>query len=105
MCGGTEAHGHFLDDTGHEESEDDEGKEEADAETGSSSGVGEHAGAIVFAEHDEDAGADEKPEEPRAGPQTPLCAGFEDAATVMGAINIFVGDDDATGGDGGGERV
>ena len=50
--GGTEAHGHFLHDAGHDEREDHEGEEETNAVAGSGGGVGEHAGAVVFAEHD-----------------------------------------------------
>ena len=63
MGGGAETHGHLLNDAGHDEGENDEGEEEADAVAGSGGGVGKHAGAIVLAEHDEDAGADEQPEQ------------------------------------------
>ena len=66
MGGGAEAHGHFLNDAGHDEGEDDEGKEEADAVAGSGGGIGQHAGAVVLSEHDEDAGTDEQPEQPGA---------------------------------------
>ena len=67
MGGGAEADGHFLDDDGHAEGEGDEGDEKTDAEFGAGGGVGEHAGPVVFAEHDEDAGADEQPEKARFG--------------------------------------
>ncbi len=60
---GAEADGHFLDDDGHAEGENDERKEESDAEFGAGGGVGNHAGAVIFTEHDQDAGTDEQPEE------------------------------------------
>ena len=63
MGSGAEADGHFLDDDGHAKGEDDEREEESDAELGAGGGVGEHAGAVIFAEHDEDAGTGEQPEE------------------------------------------
>ena len=95
--GGAETHGHFLHDAGHEEREDYEGKEEADAVAGSGGGVRQHAGAVVFAEHDEDAGTDEQPEEAGAGPGAVLGAGGADAVAVVGAVDVFVGDDHAVG--------
>jgi hypothetical protein len=58
MGGCAQADGHFLDYDGHAEREGDEGEEEADAEPGAGGGVGEHAGAVVLSEHDQDAGAD-----------------------------------------------
>ena len=95
--GRAEAHGHFLDDAGHEEGEHDEGEEEADAEAGSGGGVGQHAGAIVFSKHDENAGTDEEPEKPGARPGAVLGAGGEDAFAIVGAVDVFVGDDDGFG--------
>ena len=95
--GGAEAHGHFLNHAGHEEGEHDEGKEEADAEARSGGGVREHAGAVVFAEHDENAGADEQPQQAGTGPEATLGAGGPDALAVVGAVNVFVGDDDGVG--------
>src|SRR5208283_618687 len=61
MGRGAEAHGHFLDDDGHAEGEGDEGDEESDTELGAGGGVGEHAGAVILSEHDEDTGADQQP--------------------------------------------
>ena len=97
MSGGAEAHSHFLNDAGHEEGEHDEGQEEADAEARSGSGVGEHAGAIIFAEHDENARTDEQPEEAGARPESALGPGLRDSLAVVGAVDIFVGDDDCAG--------
>jgi type IV secretory pathway TrbL component len=39
------------------------GRKKADAELGAGGGVGEHAGAVVFTEHDQNAGADEQPQQ------------------------------------------
>ena len=66
MGDGAEAHRHFLHDETHDEGENDEGNEEADAEARAVGGVGKHAGGIVFAEEDENAGADQKPEQAEA---------------------------------------
>ena len=93
MGGGAEADGHFLDDDGHAEGEDDEGKEESDAEFGAGGGVGEHAGAVVFAQHDEDAGTDEQPQQARFRGKAALGAGGGDADAIVGAVDVFVGDD------------
>src|ERR1017187_4294558 len=71
--GGTEAHGHFLNDAGHQEGQNDEGQEETDAETSSRGGVRQHAGAVAFSQHDEEAGADEQPQQ--AGGGTPTRTG------------------------------
>src|ERR1700689_4330763 len=49
--GGAEADGHFLDDDCHAKREGDEGEEESDAKSRSGGGVGKHAGAVVFSQH------------------------------------------------------
>ena len=92
MGSGAEADGHFLDDDGHAEGEGDEGEEKTDAELGAGSGVGEHAGAVVLSEHDEDAGADEQPQETGIGGKAAPGAGGRDTDAIVGAIDIFVGD-------------
>src|ERR1700727_637575 len=97
VSGGAEAHGHFLDNAGHNKSEDDEWQEEADAETGSGGGIGQHAGAIVFAEHDEDTRTDEQPEQPGAGPEAATGTGFANALAVVRAVDVFMGDDNTVG--------
>ena len=99
MGGGAETHGHFLNYAGHEEGQHDEGQEEADAEAGAGGGIRQHAGAIVLAEHDEDAGTDEEPEQPGAGPEAALDAGGTHPVAIMGAVDVFVGDDHAAGSD------
>ncbi len=68
------------------------GKKESDAEAGAGGGVGQHAGAVVLAEHDEDAGADEQPQEPGARPETGAGTLGRDPLAVVGAVDIFVGD-------------
>src|SRR5579872_2402826 len=88
--GGAEADSHFLNDDCHAEGEDDEGKEEADAEPGTSGGVGEHAGAVVLSEHNEDAGTDEEPEQTGFRGESAAGTSVEDADAVMGAVDIFV---------------
>jgi hypothetical protein len=87
-----EADGHFLDYDRHAESEHYEGQEEADAEFGSGGGVGEHAGAVVFAQHDQDARAHQEPEKAGVGEEATAISGGEDANAVVGAVDIFVGD-------------
>jgi hypothetical protein len=92
MGGGTEADGHFLNDDGHAKSEDYEWKEKADAEFRSRRSVREHAGAVVFAEHDKNSGTDKQPEKMGFGTEAATRAGGEDAKAVVGAVDIFVGD-------------
>ena len=82
MRGGPEADGHFLDNDRHAKREGDERNEESDAELGTGGGIGQHAGAVVFSQHDQDAGADEQPEK----------AGFRGKA----ATSAGVGDADAS---------
>jgi len=97
MGSGAEADGHFLDDASHDEGEHDEWEKESNAVVRAGGGIGEHAGAVIFSEHDEDAGADQQPEQAGARPGAMLGTGFGDAVAVMGAIDIFVGDDDGGG--------
>src|SRR5579863_2371066 len=92
MGGGAEADGHLLYDDCHAEGESDEGDEEADAEARAGGGVGEHAGAVVFSEHDEDAGADQQPQEAGFGGQTAARSRVGDTDAVVGAVDVFVGD-------------
>ena len=66
MGDGTEAHRHFLDDESHNKSENDKGNEKADAEARAVGGIGKHAGRIVFAEEDQNSGANQKPQQPEA---------------------------------------
>ena len=93
MSGGAEAHRHFLDDAGHDEGEDDERQEEPDAEARAGRGIRQHAGPVVFAEHDQDAGADEQPQQPGSMPDAGAGALGGDALAVVSAVDIFVGDD------------
>ena len=57
----TEAHGHFLDEIGHDEGCQDERHEEPDAVGGAGGGVGHHARPVILAEHDKHAGSGEQP--------------------------------------------
>jgi len=67
-------------------------EKKTDAELGAGGGVGDHAGAVIFAEHDEDTGTTSNhrrralEEKPRAG------AGGGDTDAVVGAVNVFVSD-------------
>ena len=98
MGRGSEANRHFLNDASHHKREDDKRQKEPDAEAGSGRGVRQHAGAVVFPEHDENARADQKPEQTGAGPQTTPGASFPNPLAVMGTIDVFVGNDDVGGG-------
>jgi len=89
---GAEAHGHFLDDDRHAEGESDEGDKEPDTELGAGSGVREHAGSVVFSEHDKYAGAGEQPQETGSGRKAALGAGGGDTDAIVGTIDILVGD-------------
>jgi len=86
---GTKPDSHLLDDVGHQECKRDEGQKESDAEGRTRRRVGNHAGPVVFPEHDEDAGTDQQPEKaqrtvwPLAGPQE------VDPPTIMGPFDIF----------------
>jgi hypothetical protein len=95
MRGGAEAHRHLLHYTSHEEGEDYEGDEEPDAESGACRGIGEHAGTVIFAEHHENTGANEEPEEAEAGPKSTTGSRGGNLLAVVGAIDIFVGNDNA----------
>jgi hypothetical protein len=92
VSSGAEADRHLLHDASHYEREDDEGEEEAHTETRAGRGIGEHAGAVVFAEHDEDTGADEEPEQARPGPEAAPSPRLPDTLAVVGAVDVFVGD-------------
>jgi hypothetical protein len=58
----SDAHDHLLHDVCQNERQDDEREEEADAERCAGHRVGQHAGAVVLAEHHEDTGPGEKRE-------------------------------------------
>ncbi len=77
-----DAHAHLLADVGHREHQRDEGDEEAEPVLGAVGGVGDHARTVVLAEHREDSGADEQPQQAPA----PTCAArVMDAAAVLRA--------------------
>jgi hypothetical protein len=59
-----DAHDHLLDDIRQRERENDERDEEAHAERRARRGVGEHARAVVLAQHHEDAGSGQERKEP-----------------------------------------
>ena len=61
--GSAQPDGHFLYHIRHDEREHDERKEEADAVGRTGGRVRNHARPVVFAQHHEDAGADEQPEQ------------------------------------------
>src|SRR5262249_38729858 len=98
MGGGSQADCHLLNDARHQEGQNDKGQEKSDAETCARCGVGEHAGPVVFAEHDKDAGSDEKPEQPCPRAESSLRTGFPDALAVVSAVDVFVRDFNLGGG-------
>ncbi len=98
MRGRAQADGHLLYDACHQEGEHDEGQEEADAETGSGRSIREHAGPVIFSEHDQNAGADQQPQQASAQPAAALRTGCRNTLAIVRAIDVFVRDDDAAGG-------
>jgi hypothetical protein len=56
-----QANSHLLNDNCHQECQEDKGDKEANAKLGTGCCVREHARTIVFAQHDQNPGADEKP--------------------------------------------
>ncbi len=58
-------HRHLLHHVGHDEGEQDERDEEADPVGGAGRRVGDHAGAVILAQHDQNARADQQPEQPQ----------------------------------------
>ena len=95
MGDSAEAHGHFLHYESHDESEDDKRNEEADAVARAVGGVGKHAGGVVFAEEDENSGADQKPEQAEAAESlgTAFPTGARHFPAVASAIHVLVGDE------------
>ncbi|MFZ1006424.1 MAG: hypothetical protein WAN65_06295, partial [Candidatus Sulfotelmatobacter sp.] len=51
---------------------------------------GEHAGAVVFSEHNEDAGANQQPKEAGFRGQPAASSGVGDTDAVVGAVDVFV---------------
>src|ERR1700733_2311832 len=95
MGGCAEANCHFLHHTSHQKSENYEGQKETDTETCSSRSVGEHARTVVLAEHHENAGTDEQPEQVHSRQEAAPGTVLANLPAVVGAIDIFVSDDDA----------
>src|SRR5262249_11842502 len=89
---GSQPNGHLLDDGRHHKSEDDERKKKANSETSTGGGVGKHARAVVFAEHDQDSGPQQQPQQAklRKRSASPSCS--EDPIAIAGARHIFMGD-------------
>jgi hypothetical protein len=94
MSCSAEAHGHFLYNNGHDKRKDNERKEESDAELRAGCGIGEHAGSVILTQHDQDARANEQPQQPRSVKEAAVGARFRHSDTVMSAIHVFVGNDD-----------
>src|SRR5579864_378683 len=90
MSGGAHTHGHFLDHDRHGKGKNDEGEKETDAETSTGGGVRDHAGAVVFTQHHQDTGANQKPEQTQARAQAGVGAGFGYAIAVLCAVYVFM---------------
>ena len=99
MRGGSQAHGHLLYDDGHAKRKNDEGDEESNSKPRARRGVGNHAGAVVLSQHDEDSGPDQQPQQTELREGAPLGARRGHAHAVVRTINVLVGDDDVLLGD------
>ncbi len=97
---GADAHAHLLADIGHGEQHGDERHEEAEAVLGAVGGVGDHARPVVLAEHREDAGADEQPQQ---APAAAVRACGVHAGAVVGARGVLFGGERRAEEGGGGE--
>jgi hypothetical protein len=82
----------------HEECEHHKRHEETDAESGTRRGIRQHAGTVILSEHHQNAGTYEEPEQAEARPKSAACARRGNLFAVVGAIDIFVGNNDAVGG-------
>ena len=85
-----EPHRHFLHHERHQEGEQDERNEEADPIGRAGGGVGDHAGAVVLAHHDQHARTGQQPEQPQ---RTLGGAGLEHLQTIARAQDVLVGDE------------
>jgi hypothetical protein len=74
-----DAHAHLLHHVGHHEQDRDHGHEEPDAILGAVGGVGDHARAVVLAEHREDPRPHEQPQQ---APAPVVVASVVDARAV-----------------------
>jgi hypothetical protein len=89
-----ETNRHLLDDDSHREGENNEGKKETDSELRARRGIRQHTRAVVFTQHNQYARSNEQPEQPHPRQWTAARASVSDTSTVVGAIDIFVGDYD-----------
>src|SRR5690242_4222823 len=92
------AHGHLLHNERHEECQNHERNEKSDTVARAGGGIGEHAGAVVFSQHDENARADKKPQEAKSGEYAATGARGEHAIAVLRTIDVLVSDDNVGGG-------
>ena len=89
---GSETHGHLLDHQRHDERKNDEGNEEANAITGAGRGIGKHARAVVLAEHHQNAGADQQPQQTQVAERAFVDASLRDAPAIAGPVHVLVRD-------------
>ena len=62
--------------------------------------IRQHAGTIVFAEHHQDAGANEQPEQPQPWPESAPRPRRRNPFAVVRSIDVLMRDDDAGSGSG-----
>ena len=93
MSDRSQAHGHFLHDVSHQESQNDERYEKPDAKARAIGRIGKHARRVVLAEENENAGPDQEPEHAEAAKKTravafPSGAGYLPA--IVSAVYVLV---------------
>jgi len=66
----------------------------SDPELRARGGIGQHAGSVVFAQHDQDARTNQEPQQAQAGKGAATAARRLHPRPVARAVDIFVRDDD-----------
>ena len=94
MGGRTQADRHLLDHDRHAKCEEHKRNEKTDAKLRARGGIGKHAGPVILSQHDQHARPNQQPQQSRPGEEATLGARRRHPDTIMGAIHVFVGDDD-----------
>ena len=87
----SQAHGHLLHHNGHHEGQNDKRKEEPDAIARAGCCVGNHAGAVVFPQHDQNSRTNEQPQKTQPRETTAASTSCRDQRPVMGPVNVLMG--------------
>ncbi len=96
MSGRAQANGHFLHHASHEECQHNERHKETDAEPRPGRRISHHAGTVIFAQHYQDAGPDEQPEQPQSWPESAPRPRRRNLFAVVRAIDVLMRDDNVT---------